>query len=199
MPTSDVRRPGLRHRARRARQRQHAGRRPTRRADTVSLPLARAVLAGMGAMAAATGTLVAVRGSAGIPGGQPGSASTDSVLRFYAVWWAAQSIPLLRLAADPDLPAGELQRLSGLTFLGGVARLAAVQQSGRPHPLFLALTVVELVVPPVLVRFRRATLARTQSRKGQRSPNESSLAELAHRVVSARFGPSSTLNDTRPK
>lgn len=45
----------------------------------------RACLAGAGVVATVTGTLVAVRGAAGIPGGAPASPSNDSVLRFYAV------------------------------------------------------------------------------------------------------------------
>lgn len=52
--------------------------------------LVRAVLAGTGIVATATGTLVAVRGADGIPGGAPTAPSNDSVMRFYAVWWASR-------------------------------------------------------------------------------------------------------------
>jgi hypothetical protein len=60
-----------------------------------------------------------------------------------------------RLAHDPGLDEGQLRAVCVTTFLGGVARLAAVRTSGRPHPLFQALTVTELLVPPVLLHLRR--------------------------------------------
>jgi hypothetical protein len=114
----------------------------------------------MGAVAASTGTMVAVRGPAAIPGGAPTVASNDSVLRFYAVWWAAQGPAFWRVARQVPDSAGSLVALSTLTFVGGVARLAAARTSGWPHPLFRVLTAVELAVPPLLVvwerRLRRA-------------------------------------------
>jgi hypothetical protein len=115
----------------------------------------RAVLLGLGAVASATGASVAARGPAAIPGGAPTTASVDSVLRFYAVWWAAQGPRAWRLARDPRLDADELHRVCATTVVGGLARLAAVRASGRPHPLFQTLTAVELVLPPVLLVLRR--------------------------------------------
>lgn len=115
----------------------------------------RMVLAGSGIVATATGTLVAVRGAAGIPGGASAAASNDSVMRFYAIWWASQGPVLWRLSRDPVLPAAQLQAVCVTTFLGGVARLAAAKDSGRPHPLFQTLTVAELVLPPVMIGIRR--------------------------------------------
>lgn len=109
----------------------------------------------MGAVAAGTGTMVAVRGPAAIPGGAPTAASNDSVLRFYAVWWAAQAPEFWRVARLVPDSDGSLVALSTLTFLGGVARLAAARTSGWPHPLFRVLTAVELVAPPLLVTWER--------------------------------------------
>jgi hypothetical protein len=82
-------------------------------------------------------------------------AGNDSVLRFYAVWWAAQGPAAWSLARDPGLDERRVRTLCVTTFLGGLARPAATRTSGRPHPLFRALTVVELVVPPVLLTARR--------------------------------------------
>lgn len=115
----------------------------------------RVVLVAMGAVASATGTSVVARGPAAIPGGAPTTASVDSVLRFYAVWWAAQGPRAWRLARDPALDADELRSVCATTVIGGVARLVAVQASGRPHPLFSALTALELTLPPVLLALRR--------------------------------------------
>ena len=115
----------------------------------------RAVLVALGAVATGTGALVALRGTAAIPGGAPTVASNDSVLRFYAVWWAAQGPATLRLARAPRLDPTEVRAVCATTFLGGLARLAATRASGRPHPLFRFLTVAELTLPPVLLALAR--------------------------------------------
>ena len=115
----------------------------------------RAALVLSGAVATGTGAAVALRGAASIPGGAPTVASNDSVLRFYAVWWAAQGPVMWRLAGDPDLDEGALRSVCATTFLGGLARLTSLRTSGRPHLLFQALTVTELLLPPVLLALRR--------------------------------------------
>ena len=110
----------------------------------------RALLVAVGAVATATGASVALRGTAAVPGGAPTVASNDSVLRFYAVWRAAQGPAAWSLARDPGLDERRVRALAVTTFLGGLARVAAMRASGRPHPLFQALTAFELVVPLLL-------------------------------------------------
>jgi len=122
----------------------------------VAAPALRAVLVALGAVATGTGATVALRGPAAIPGGAPTTGSNDSVLRFYAVWWAAQGPAAWRLARHPQIDPARLRAVCATTFLGGLARLAAARTSGRPHPLFQALTVMELALPPVLLALRRA-------------------------------------------
>ena len=115
----------------------------------------RGVLVPLGAVATATGALVAVRGTAAIPGGAPTVPSNDSVLRFHAVWWAAQGPATLRLVRAPRLDPAEVRAVCATTFVGGLARLAAARASGRPHPLFRFLTDAELLLPPVLLALGR--------------------------------------------
>ncbi|GAA1434270.1 hypothetical protein GCM10009616_28160 [Microlunatus lacustris] len=76
-------------------------------------------------------------------------------MRFYAVWWAAQAPSLWRLSRSPNLPRNHLDAVCLTTFLGGLARLASLRQVGAPHPLFRALTVSELLLPPALMILRR--------------------------------------------
>ncbi len=116
--------------------------------------LLRGTLRAVGAVAAGTGVTVALTGTRSIPAGAPTVASNDSVLRFYAVWWAAQGPAAWRLARDPVVDRARLRTLCATTFLGGLARVAAARASGRPHPLFQVLTVVELVGPPALLALR---------------------------------------------
>ena len=130
----------------------------------------RAALVLSGAVATGTGAAVALRGTASIPGGAPTVASNDSVLRFYAVWWAAQGPVMWRLAGDPDLDERALRSVCATTFLGGLARLASVRTSGRPHLLFQTLTVTELLLPPVLLILRRRSATTSAPRGGGHRP-----------------------------
>ena len=130
-------------------------RRPASSGRPLADALLRGVLLGMGVVAATTGASVAVHGAGAIPGGAPGAASNDSVMRFYAVWWAARAPALWRLSRSAELPRNELDSVCLTTFLGGLARLASNRQAGAPHLLFRALTVSELVLPPALMLLRR--------------------------------------------
>ena len=124
-----------------------------------SRSMLQAVLVGTGAIAVGTGTAVAIGGPGAIPGGGKVPASVDSVLRFYAVWWAACGVALLRAAPHVERETAAVQSACATMFLGGVARLLAARSSGRPHPLFQTLTVVELVTTPALVGWQRSLAA----------------------------------------
>jgi hypothetical protein len=113
------------------------------------------LLRGSALVALSTGALVVSRGADAIPGGGAVTASTDSVLRFYAAWWAASGGLMWRVAADPERHPVALRAIAATTFAGGLARLLAMRRSGAPHPLFRVLTVVELVTPPVLLAAQR--------------------------------------------
>jgi hypothetical protein len=121
----------------------------------VEAGVVRAALGLSGVVATVTGAAVALRGTASIPGGAPTVASNDSVLRFSAVCWAAQGPVMWRLARDPGLDQRALRSVCATTLVGGLARLLSARTRGRPHPLFQALTVLELLLPPVLLVLRR--------------------------------------------
>jgi hypothetical protein len=51
-------------------------------------------------------------------------------------------------------------------FVGGVGRAISCVQVGAPHPLFLNLMAIELIVPPIfLLLYVRARMATTASSK----------------------------------
>lgn len=93
-----------------------------------------------------------------MPDGGTVSPSADSVLRFYATWWAGAGLVMWRLAAAPERHPAAVRAVAATTFVGGLARLLAARHSGPPHPLFRALTVLELVADAA----RRATAARSR-------------------------------------
>ncbi|WP_226355212.1 DUF4345 domain-containing protein [Pseudonocardia sp. ICBG601] len=117
--------------------------------------IVRGLLAGSGAVAIGTAGAVVARGTRAIPGGGTATASTDSVLRFYATWWGGSGIAMLAAAREPNPSTAVVRGVAAATFVGGLARLAAARRSGRPHPLFQALTVIELLTPPALLLARQ--------------------------------------------
>lgn len=120
----------------------------------------RGVLRAAAVVAVATGTSVVLLGGRAVPGGSEASASVESVLRFYAVWWIAAGPVLWRAAGSVGTGDPRLRQLCAITAAGGVARLLAASQTGMPHPLFQAVTVAELVGAPLLAVFdHRAFLA----------------------------------------
>ena len=122
---------------------------------TAARCVVQAVLRGSGLLAVATGTWVVARGSAAVPDGGTVSPSADSVLRYYATWWAGSGVLMWRLAAAPERHPAAVRAVAATTFVGGLARLLAARHSGPPHPLFRALTVLELVTAPALFAAQR--------------------------------------------
>lgn len=77
--------------------------------------------------------------------------NADSELRFYSVFWIAYGLCLIRAARDLTSQMGQIPWLIGLFFAGGVARFVSFIAAGPPHPLFILLMVIELVLPVILL------------------------------------------------
>jgi hypothetical protein len=82
----------------------------------------------------------------------------DNELRFYSALWGGYGIATLATARDLD------------AYLRFVPWLAVVffswVQVGAPHPLFLNLMAIELIVPPIfLLLYVRARMATTANSK----------------------------------
>lgn len=102
-----------------------------------------------------TGTMTVLGGSNIVPEGGSPSASVESELRFFAVWWIGAGLVLAWIAGDVLQRGRELRVLCVLLFLGGIARALALLDAGSPAPLFVVLMVVELVLPVVLVLWQK--------------------------------------------
>jgi hypothetical protein len=89
-------------------------------------------------------------GIAAIPGAGPGNATLDSEHRFYAVFFLAFGLALLWCLQDLSGRARLIQGLMALFFLGGLTRVLSALTTGLPHPLFVGLGVIELLLPPLL-------------------------------------------------
>lgn len=90
-------------------------------------------------------------GLAAIPGAGPGNATLDSEHRFYAVFFLAFGLALLWCLRDISGRTRAIQGMMVLFFLGGLTRVLSMLVTGMPHPLFVGLGAIELVLPPLLV------------------------------------------------
>lgn len=125
------------------------------------LPTLRILLALLGLSAVAICLSILLTGAAATAnlaeslfGGASGDlwpATMDSELRFYAPFWGSYGILLILAALSPARRSGWIPWLAAVFFMGGVGRLISLFAVGWPHPAFVVLMAIELVLPPVLI------------------------------------------------
>ncbi|THD82611.1 MAG: DUF4345 domain-containing protein [Phenylobacterium sp.] len=85
------------------------------------------------------------------PDSGPWPPTMDNELRFYAAMWGGYGILLLFVAKDWRARQGLVPWLAALFFAGGLGRALSCIAIGPPHPLFIVLMWIELLLPPILV------------------------------------------------
>jgi hypothetical protein len=120
------------------------------------------VLGTLSAIPFATGLAGVLVGPGALPGDNgPVTANVDSAYRYtHGLWFTAAPIlwaALPRVERETTL----LRIVSGAVFLGGLGRLVAWRSTGRPHPVLVGATALELIGIPSLMAWqhRVATLA----------------------------------------
>ena len=98
-------------------------------------------------------------GSEIVRGGGPSNASTESELRYYAVFYVAFGAYLWALAPHVATRGRELRWAAAVLFCGGLARVVGVLIDGWPEADYVVLMVVELTLPWVLVLCQRRVAA----------------------------------------
>lgn len=88
-----------------------------------------------------------VFGPLAIPGSVPVNPTMDSEDRFYAMLFAAYGVALLWCIKDIERKSRVVYFLALTFFIGGLARLVSMAVVGLPNPFFIAMTVLELLIP----------------------------------------------------
>jgi hypothetical protein len=100
-----------------------------------------------GAAAIGIAMLHIVLGPASIPGAVPVNATMDSEDRFYATLFLAFGGTLLWCIKDVERKAKIVYFLMLTFFVGGLSRLVSMSVVGPPNNFFIAMTILELLLP----------------------------------------------------
>ena len=101
-----------------------------------------------------------VLGPSAIPGSVSVNATMDSEDRFYATLFAAYGVALLWCIKDIERKSIVVYFLAAAFFAGGLARLVSVAAVGLPNTFFIAMTVLELLIPLFMV-FMQSRIAKS--------------------------------------
>ena len=109
-----------------------------------------------GAVALVAGAGTALLGAASIIGAGEVSPTIDSELRFYAAWYAAAGVVLLRAIPRVESEGATIRAVCVVFFVCACARLISIIFVGTPHPVAVTLMVVEFAIAPVVVPWQAA-------------------------------------------
>lgn len=109
-----------------------------------------AVTGAMGALALITGGMAIVGGPEGMPDGQVTTATVDSEVRFMASYWLGHGAGALYLAPRVTEATAAYRAWLAVMATSGLARVVSYIKAGRPHPVMVAATGVQLMLPPIL-------------------------------------------------
>jgi len=110
-----------------------------------------------------------VLGPAAIPGSIPVNATMDSEDRFYATLFAAYGVAILWCIKDIERKSIVVYFLALTFFAGGLARIASMAAVGLPNNFFIAMTVLELLIP-LFVAFMQFHISKNGDAQGA-APN----------------------------
>ncbi|MCX4546152.1 DUF4345 domain-containing protein [Streptomyces sp. NBC_01565] len=103
----------------------------------------------MGVSCVVIGLAHVLLGNAAIPGAGSAGATVDSLGRFLGAMFAGYGLGWIWAARQSPIPASTVRWLAGVFLLGAAGRLLSLAVHGWPHGFQVALTVLELALPPL--------------------------------------------------
>ena len=134
------------------------------------------VLSVLALVAVAFGGLAVLTGTSAIPGATATGPNVDSELRFYAAWYVAAGVALLRVARRPETEGAVLRLVCAALLLGAAGRVLSWIAVGRPSTTFVVLLGIEIVIPLVVVPWHHAVAAPYDDREAAGSSGAGSGA-----------------------
>lgn len=113
-------------------------------------------LAVVGSIALVAGLTTVLLGAESVVGAEDVSATVDSEMRFYAVWYAAAGVVVLRTVPRVQSQARTIRAIALLFFIAGCSRGLSWAVVGRPHSVAVVLMMVELALPFVILPWHAA-------------------------------------------
>lgn len=115
----------------------------------VRIKALRGLALAMGYACVAIGLFHVLLGNASTPGARSAGTTVDSLGRFFGAVFAGYGLAWLWAARQSPIPATAVRRLAGIFLLGALGRLLSLAVHGWPHWFQVALTVIELALPPL--------------------------------------------------
>lgn len=102
-----------------------------------------------GVICVAIGLYHLIGGAGTVIGGGDITASTDSQERFFSGLFAVYGVAWIWVARQSPIPGIAVRFLAAGLLVGGVGRVASLIDSGQPHPFWIVMLAVEILIPAV--------------------------------------------------
>ncbi|MBF9352060.1 hypothetical protein BKG80_08180 [Mycobacteroides chelonae] len=100
-----------------------------------------------GVICLAIGLYHLIGGAGTVIGGGAVTASTDSQERFFSGLFAVYGAAWIWVARRSPIPGTAIRFLAAGLLVGGLGRVASLIDSGQPHPFWIVMLAVEILIP----------------------------------------------------
>jgi hypothetical protein len=125
----------------------------------------------LGSVAVIAGSVTLIFGAASVVGVEDPTPAADSEMRFFAAWYAAAGVALLRVIPRVETQGNLIRGIAVVFFIAGCARGLSWVVIGEPPGVAMLLLGIELALPFVIIPWQ-ASVERTAtgSRPGTGPP-----------------------------